>query len=122
MTWLIVFVGIIAFSNLVLLGGLAYLAVMVKKLLDNQVQPILSEAKSTVRNVNTLVDKVENKTERILEISEDTARKVSGRVVATTDVMQETITTPLINLTSIIAGINKALSVLRRESATMKGG
>ena len=117
MTLLNVFVGIIAFSNLILLVGLAYLAFAVKKLLDNSVQPVLKEAKSTINNVNTLVDKVENKTERILEISEDTARKVSGRVVATTDIVQDTITSPLINISSIVAGINRAFTILRRESA-----
>ncbi|MHB1001208.1 MAG: hypothetical protein ACYC27_18350 [Armatimonadota bacterium] len=117
MTWLTVFVGIIAFSNLILLVGLAFLAFTVKKLLDNSVQPVLSEVKSTINNVNSMVDKVENKAERIMEISEDTARKVSGRVVATTNIVQESITTPLINISSVLTGISKAITVLRGQSA-----
>lgn len=107
MTLLTIFVGIIAFANLVLLVGLAYLAVAVKKLLDTSVKPAIA-------NVNDLVDKVEDRTERIMDISEDTVRKVSGTVLTTTDMVQDTITSPIISLSSLLAGVSKAMKTWRR--------
>ena len=110
MTLLTVFVGIIAFSNLVMFVAIAYLAVAVKKLLDTSVKP-------TIENVNKLVNKVEDKAERIMDIGEDTARKVSGTVVATTDMVQNTITSPMISFSSMVAGITKAVETWRRVCA-----
>ena len=110
MTLLTVFVGIIAFSNLVLLLAIAYLAVAVKKLLDTSIKP-------TITSVNDLVGKVEDRAERIMDIGEDTARKVSGTVVATTDMVQNSITSPVISLSSMVAGISKAVATWRRVSA-----
>lgn len=117
MTLLTIFVGVIALSNLVLLLGLAYLAIAVKKLIDTSVKPAVSEAQSTIHNVNVMVDKVEDKAEQILNIGEETARKVSGSVVATTDMVQDTVTPPLISFSSMVAGISKALETWRRASA-----
>jgi len=109
MVLLTVFVGIIAFSSLVLLVGLATLAVSIKRLIDTSVKPAIS-------NVNTLVDKVENRAERIMEISEDTVRKVSGKAVAAADMVEDTVTTPLISLSSLVAGISKAVQTWRQAS------
>ncbi len=116
MTLLTVFVGIIALSNLVLLGGLAYLAVTVKRLVDTSVKPAISEAASTLKTVNELADKVEEKAEDILDISEQTARRVSGSVVATTDMVRQSVTTPLISVSSVLSGVSRALDVLKRAA------
>ena len=105
-----IFTGVISLSNLILLGGLAYLAVNVKKLLDTSVKP-------TVANVKSIVDKVEDSAERIMDIGEDAVRKVSSTVAATTDVVQDTVTSPLISISSLFAGISKAMQVWRRASA-----
>ena len=105
-----VFTGVIAVSNLVLLGGLAYLAIAVKKLVDTSVKPAIA-------NVNSLVDKVEVKADRIMDISEDTVRKVSGTVVATSDIVQDTVTSPLIGIASLLTGISKAVQTWRHVSA-----
>ncbi len=113
---LVIFVGVIALSNLVLLGGLAFLAIAVRNLLNKSVQPALSEATHTIRNVNDIVERVERKAENILDISEETARRVSGSVVAATDVVQHSVAQPFINLASVIAGINRAINTLRRSA------
>lgn len=105
-----VFTGVIALSNLVLLGGLAYLAVTVKKLVDTSVKP-------TIENVNTLVDKVEDRAERMMDIGEDAVRKVSGTVVATTELVGDTVTSPMIGLSSLFAGVSKAVQTWLRASA-----
>jgi hypothetical protein len=116
MTLMTVFVGIIAFCSLVLLLAVAFLAMSMKKLLDSSVTPVLEDVKSTVDSVNKLVETVDGKVDRILGVGEDTVRKVSGRVVATSEVMQDTITTPLITLSSAVAGIAKAIETWRRDS------
>jgi len=105
-----IFTGVIALSSLILLGGLAYLAVTVKKLIDTSVKP-------AVANVKSLVDKVEDSAERIMDVGEDTVRKVSDTVVATTDMVQDTVASPLISFSSLLAGISKAVQTWRRASA-----
>lgn len=109
-----IFTGVIALSNVILLIGLAYMAVTVTKILRKSVRPAIAEVTHTIRNVNDIVERVEQKAETILDISEQTARRVSGSVVATTEMVEHTVTEPLINLSSIVAGINKAVSTLRR--------
>lgn len=117
MTTLTVFVGIIAVSNLILLVGLALLAFSLKRLVDATVNPVVREVNATLRKVNALVDKVEDKTERIMDISEDTVRRVSGSVVATTDVVENAIASPFIGISSLVTGVAKALEAWRRTSA-----
>ena len=116
MTLLTVFVGIIALSNLVLLAGIAFLAFGVKRLIDKSVRPAVSEAQSAIHNVNELVDNVEGRTERILDIGEETARKVSGTVVSTSDMIRSSITSPLISISSLFAGITEAVQACRRPA------
>ena len=116
MTLLTIFVGIIAFSNLVLLVGLAYLAFAVRGLVNKQVQPAVHEVTSTLKDVHEFIDRVEDRAEEVMSIGEDTARKVSGKVVATSDVIQHAVSEPLINFTSIVAGIARAVSAYRQAS------
>ncbi len=116
MTLLIVFVGIIAFCNLLLLLSIAYMALSMGKLVRQSVMPAVDQVQRTVKNVDALVDRIEGKAEEIMNVGEDTVRKVSDRVVATTDLAQGTITTPLITLSSVVAGISKAIQTWRRTS------
>ncbi|HET6455414.1 MAG TPA: hypothetical protein VFI02_13505 [Armatimonadota bacterium] len=116
MTLLIVFVGVIAFCNFVVLVGTAVALFALKRLIDKPVRQAVCEAKNTIHNVNKLVDTVEDRTGRILDISEQTARKVSGNVMATSEVVKETITSPLISFSSLVAGISEAVQSCRRAS------
>lgn len=113
---IVIFTGLIALSSLVLLIGLAILAFAVRNLVSNSVQPAVSEATNTIKSVNELVERVEKKAENILDISEETARRVSGSVVAAADVVQHSIAEPFINLAGLVAGVNKAISILRRSA------
>lgn len=124
MTLLTVFVGIIALSNLILLVGLAMLAFSLKKVVDTSINPALREVNKTVKKVNALVDKIDDRADRILDISEDTVRVVSGKVVATTDVVEHAVASPFISISSLVTGISKGLEAWRRMSstATTEGG
>ncbi|MDH7480752.1 MAG: hypothetical protein QHH26_02090 [Armatimonadota bacterium] len=116
MIWLIVFVGVIALCNLLLLGTVAYLALMVRGLINKSVQPAMAEVTSTIKSVNGFVEKVENRAEHVMEISEETAKKVSSKIVATTDIIKQAVSSPLIGILSIIAGVSRAISEYKRTS------
>lgn len=118
MTLLTVFVGVIALGNLVMLIAVAVMAWSVKRLVDKSVIPTMTEVKDTVKNVNRLVDKVEEKAEHIMQIGERTASEVSGKVVATTNMVEKSVTTPIITISGIIAGITRAVEVWRTASAS----
>lgn len=118
MTLLTIFLGIIALSNLLLMTTIAMLAFSLKKLMDTSVTSTISDVNSAVRNVNDMVDKIETRVEHIMQIGEQTARQVSGKVVAATDVVEHSVTVPMVGISSILAGINRALEVWR--SATVK--
>lgn len=113
MTWLTVFVGIIAFSNLILLVGLALLALTTKRMLDESVKPVLTQVKTTITDVNSMVHKIDDRTGEIMEISRDTAQKVSNHITATTGIVSEAVNSPLLNLASLAAGVAKTIIALK---------
>ena len=112
-----IFTGVIALANLLLLGGLAYLAVTVTRLINTSVKPAIGQVQATVQNVNKLVDRVETKTEEIMDIGENTARQVSDSVVTTTDVLRDVVASPFISVASLVTGIQRAMETWRRTSA-----
>jgi hypothetical protein len=117
MTLLTVFVGIIALSNLIFLISLAFLASALKRAVDKGLLPAMSEVTNVVRGINKLLGEAEGKAERIMDIGEDTARKVSGTVVATTEMVQQTVASPIIGISSLMTGISKAVQTWRSASA-----
>lgn len=110
-----VFTGIIALANLILLGGLAYLAITVKRTIDKSVKPVISEVEATVQKVNGLVENVGARAERILDAGEDAALDVSKRVMSTAEIVDEVIKPPLISVAGLVAGISRAFETLRRD-------
>lgn len=92
-----VFTGIIALCNLILLIGLAALALTVKRLLDKSVRPVIDEVSDTVKLVNGVVE------------------HVSSSVMATTDVVQHTVVQPFIAIAGLAAGVGRAIQTLSRR-------
>ena len=111
MALLTVFVGIIAFSNLLLLVAIAVLAFSLSKVMNTSVKPVLSEVQLTIKNVNELVGKVEGRADHIMQIGEQTASKVSAKVVAASDIVEHTVTDRVMKITSLWAGISRAWEV-----------
>jgi uncharacterized protein YoxC len=116
-TLLTVFVGIIAFCNILLLISIAFLVFSISRLVGRSVVPAVGEVQSTVKKVNGIMDNVGDRASKIMDIGENTARKVSGKVVATTGLLENTAAAPIISVSSIIAGITKAVQVWRESSA-----
>lgn len=117
MTLLTVFVGIIAFCNILLLISIAFLVFSISRLVGRSVVPAVGEVQSTVKKVNGIMDNVGDRASKIMDIGENTARQVSGKVVATTGLLENTAAAPIISVSSIIAGITKAVQVWRESSA-----
>lgn len=92
-----VFTGIIALCNLVLLIGLAALALAVKRLLDKSVRPVIDEVSDTVRHVSGVV------------------QHVSDSVAATNDVVQHTVAQPFIAIAGLAAGVGRAIETIMRR-------
>jgi hypothetical protein len=79
--------------------------------------PAVGEVQSTARKVNIIVDNVSDRATKIMDIGENTARQVSGKVVATTGLLENSAAAPIISISSVIAGITKAVQVWRGSSA-----
>jgi len=114
---LTVFLGIIMVCQVILVVAIAALAFTLKKFLDTSAAPALSEVQHTVQTVNKAVDIVEDRAERIMDIGEDAARRVSGKLAATTDSVENSISVSVISVWSLIAGVAKAIEVWRGASA-----
>ena len=112
-----VFTGIIALSNLILLGGLAWLGMTVSRLINHSVRPTIRDIDRTIRKVHGFVDMAEARAENVLDISERTVREVSGRVVAASDMLEHAVTGPIIQASGFLAGVRRAVEVWRRGKA-----
>lgn len=111
-----VFLGIIALTCVIMLTGIGLLALTIRNLIVKHVNPVVDEVKSTAENVNSIVKNVDKKADSILTVVEDTAKNVSGKVVSTTDIAHNLINSPLINLTSAMAGIAKAVETMKKPA------
>lgn len=80
-----------------------------------QAEGVLAKVKETAVAVGDRAEQVSSdvarKAERIVGLSERVAERVAQRVDTTSALVQEAISTPMINLASVRAGIGKSLEV-----------
>lgn len=111
---LVVFVVIFA---LIAVALLAAAAIALRKLSDQieklttMAEPAIAKATNTLDTVQRVTMSVGEKTDHILSRSETLTDNVSDRVERTASVVQSAVTTPLINLSSWIAGASKGFAV-----------
>jgi len=122
MTLLTIFVGIIAFVNLVLLAVLVYLALMVRNLFKKQVVQTITEVTSTVKDVREFIGKATSRTEHILAAGEEVTNSIFRKLLATSDLIHRSISKPLISVSSAIEGIKQAVIAYRQISKGNQGG
>lgn len=122
-TWadisLVVFGGIFSLISITLLGAIAFALTKLVKTLDNlvaKIDPVLNKATDTIETVQRVTNNVGEKADQILTKGEALTDNVSGRVGKTADVVQKSVTGPLINLSSIITGVSKGFSVYTHSS------
>lgn len=117
-TWasisLIIFVAIF---SLIAVGALVALAFAMNKLqqqvekLTTKVEPIIVKASTTLDTVQRVTVSVGDKADTILTRGEALTENVSHKVETTATVVENAVTKPLINLSSLLAGVSKGVSV-----------
>ena len=113
-TSLFIFVGLFALITVGLLGAMAFALSKLVKTLDNvvgKIDPVLSKATDAIETVQRVTSNVGEKADQILTKGEALTDNVSDKVERTADVVQKSVTGPLINLSSLITGVSKGFSV-----------
>jgi predicted PurR-regulated permease PerM len=96
---------------------LAGVAIALRKISDQveklttMAEPAIAKASNTLDTVQRVTMTVGEKADAILTRSETMTDNVSDRVERTASVVQQAVTTPLVNLSSWIAGVSKGFSV-----------
>lgn len=110
----VLFVGL---SQLIVVALIAVLAVALVKLnkkleqITDMAEPVILKASDTLDTVQRVTSTVGEKADVILTRGVELTDSVSGNVEKTAVTVQQTVTTPLIKLSSVLAGISKGMSV-----------
>lgn len=122
-TWadisLVIFVAIF---SIIAVAALVIMALALNKLqsaltaLTAKVEPIVAKASDTLDTVNRVTVNVGEKADHILARGEVLTGNVSQNIEKAANVVQTTVTTPLINLSSLISGVSKGFSVWSKAS------
>ncbi len=118
-TSLFIFVGLFALITVGLLGAMAFALSKLVKLLDtvvNKIDPVVSKATDAIETVQRVTANVGEKADQILTKGEVLTDNMTDRVEKTADVVQKSVTGPLINLSSLITGVSKGFSVYTHSS------
>ena len=118
----------VAFFALIVVGLLAGLVVALRALnskldkLTTMAEPAINKVSDTLDTVQRVTMNVGAKTDSILSRGETLTENVSGHVERTASVVQNTVTTPLINLSSTLAGVSKAFAVYGNAFGNKQNG
>lgn len=120
-TALFIFVGLFALITVVLFGATAFALSKLVKTLDTlveKIEPVIGKATDTIETVQRVTTNVGEKADVILTKGEALTDSLSVKTERTADVVQKSVTGPLISLSSLITGISKGFSVYTHSSAT----
>jgi len=112
----------VAVSQLIVVVLLAVVAISLLKLnqklekITDMAEPVVNKASDTLDNVQRVTANVGEKADQILTRGVALTESVSGNVEKTATVVHQTVTTPLIKLSSVIAGVSKSVSVYTGRS------
>ncbi len=116
---LVFFGGFFSIIAVGLLGAIAFALNKLVKTLDNlvnKVDPVIVKATDTIETVQRVTTNVGEKADQILTKGEALTDNVTDRVEKTADVVQKSVTGPLISLSSLITGVSKGFSVYSHSS------
>lgn len=119
-TALFIFVGLFALITVVLFGVMAFALSKLVKLMDtlaDKLDPVIGKATDTIETVQRVTTNVGEKADVILTKGEALTDSLSVKTERTADVVQKSVTGPLISLSSLITGISKGFSVYTHSSA-----
>lgn len=127
-TWadisLVIFVAIF---SLIAVAALLIMAFALIKLqtaiaaLATKIEPVVVKASDTLDTVNRVTVSVGEKADHILARGEILTDNVSKNIEKTANIVQTTVTTPLINISSLISGVSKGFSVWGKTASNGNG-
>jgi predicted PurR-regulated permease PerM len=122
-TWaelaLIFFVLIFGLVTMLLLGALTFALIKMQRQVEKiteKIDPIIAKTSDTLDSVQRVTATVGEKADSILSRGEKMTENVSSNVERTASVVRSAVTTPLINLSSILTGVTKGFSVWGRSA------
>jgi uncharacterized protein YoxC len=88
--------------------------------LSRKAQPLISHATDTVKSVNYVAETAKVRVNEIMTRAEQTADNISKKVMVTSNMIQDSISPPLISLASLVTGVSKGIEVIAQ--ARKRGG
>ncbi len=113
------FVALFAITTVVLFGITAFALTKLVKLVDTlveKIEPVIGKATDTIETVQRVTTNVGEKADVILTKGEALTDSLSVKTERTADVVQKSVTGPLISLSSLITGVSKGFSVYTQSS------
>jgi hypothetical protein len=110
---LVIFVLIFGLLMVGMLAGVLITLIKLTQKIDDitvKAEPAIVKLSDTLDTVQRVTSSVGERADHILSRGEDLTDRVSSDVEKTATVVQQAITTPLINLSSWIAGLSKGVS------------
>ena len=86
-----------------------------------EVKPVLSKTTETLDVVQRVTSNIGDRADAILERSETATENVAQKVEATASVVQKAVSTPLINISSLIGGLTEGIASLNRHFGNHQG-
>lgn len=90
------------------------------KAVTKKAQPLISNATETVKSANYVAETAKVRINEIMRKAEQTVDNVSKKVTVTSDMIQDSISPPLISIASVVTGVSKGLEVI--SQARRRGG
>jgi len=85
----------------------------INPMIDHNIKPILGEVQDITQKVSGMVSDISQHAHEIAETGEHTVKEITHRVEATGQVVTDTVSRPVISAAGFIAGLSRALSVLK---------
>jgi len=117
----IIFVFLFGLITVTLLGVVAYSLLKMQQQVDRLTtlaEPLANKASTTLDEVQRVTVSVGDRADTILERSEHLTDHVATKIEQTSTIIQSSVTSPLIKVSSLVNGIIAALSSYQRSSAT----
>jgi uncharacterized protein YoxC len=87
-----------------------------------KVQPMLDNATHITGQVSEIVEKVSPRVVQIADESEDTVHSVTAKVKSTSNLVTENVARPIVNIASLLTGVQKGLEVWQTAKTTQGDG
>ena len=120
---LVFFVILFGMITVGLLGAVAFALNKMVSLLNTvteKLDPLIVKASDTIDTVNRVTVTVGEKADHILTRGETLTDSVSDKVEKTAGIVQTAVTTPLINLSSLITGLSRGFAAYSHNSTNGK--